>query len=788
VWVGARIFANILLASAMPEEQSTSFVGQPLSRVDGRAKVTGRARYATEDLPENVAHAVAVNSGIAAGRIQDMDTAEAEKAPGVLAVITHRNAPRLARPTLHPAGQSLPVLQGPEIQHYGQFIAVVVAETFEQARHASSLVRVNYEPRKAQTFATGREHAIAPSSGQTVRQTKADNRRGDPQRGFSEATTIVDAVYRTPIQHHCAMESHATLAWWEAGRLHAHDATENYVGTRQLLAEVFGLEEESVHVFTEFVGGSFGSKGQSWPHVILAALAAQHVGRPVKLALARQQTFTNAGHRTPTEQRLALGAAADGGLTATRHDSIMHTSQFDEFVEPCGQHTELLYSCPNVAVSHRIVRANVGTPTFTRGPGETPGSFALESAMDELAIALKMDPVKLRERCDAERDEHVNRPWSSRRLKECYALAAEKFGWAERNPEPRSMRDGRWLIGWGMATTTLGSSYRKAEARARFQDDGQAVIECATHEIGVGNYTILTQIAADSLAIPMERVTIALGDSRFPPTPRGGSPAASSVGSAVLTAARDLRAQLIGLALEDRASPLHGLKHAELEVKSGRVFEKKNPARGELYTEILARRGLRSIAAKAVAQPGRERGQPSASALVGGSGERTVAETDPAKAGKKSAPEPGEFSFHSFGAHFCEVAVDADLGMARVRRWVGAFDCGRILNPKTATSQVSGGIVWGIGNALMEGLIQDPRDGAFINTNLAEYHVATCADVPAIEVHFLDGIDERANPLGVKSVGELGNVGSAAAIANAIFHATGRRVRDLPITPDKLLV
>jgi xanthine dehydrogenase YagR molybdenum-binding subunit len=769
-----------------------SLIGQPLQRVDGRAKVTGAARYAAEGLPPNAAHAVGVGSSIAAGRILSMETAEAERAPGILAIITHQNAPRLGRPSLHPAGQSLPILQGPKIEYRGQFIGVVVAETFEQAQYAASLVRVDYERREPQIFATGRQRAIAPPSGQTSRGTKVDNQRGDPRRGLTEAIAIVEQSYTTPIQHHCAMEPHATLAWWEGAQLIVHDATENYAGTQQVLAEAFGLAQENVRVFTDFVGGSFGGKGQSWPHVILAALAAQRVRRPVKFALTRRQTFANAGHRAPTEQRFALGAATDGRLTATRHDTLTHTSQFDDFVEPCGEHTERLYSCPNLAVTHRIVRAHVGTPTYTRGPGETPGSFAWESAMDELAVVLKMDPVKLRVQCDAELDEQEGRPWSSRWLKECYALAAAKFGWVRRNPEPRSTRDGRWLIGWGMAATTLGSPFRKAEARGILHADGRAVIECATHEIGVGNYTILTQIAAQGLGVPIERVTVSLGDSRFPPTPRGGSPAAASVGSAVLTVAQDLRAQIIELALEDQASPLYGLKRPEISVENGRIFEQKSPARGETYIEILARRKLRRIEAKAVAQPGRERGHPAAAALTGGSGQRTVTDPDPQAPRRKpegEVPAPVDvFSFHSFGAHFCEVRVDADLGVVRVTRWVGAFDCGRILNPLTAASQVRGGIVWGLGNALMEGIVQDAHTGAFVNSNLAEYHIATCADVPALEIHFLDRPDPRANPLGAKSVGELGNVGSAAAIANAIYHATGRRVRELPITADKLLV
>ena len=769
----------------MSQEQSTTtkIIGKPVDRVDGRLKVTGGARYSAEIPTENVVHAVLFQSTIARGRIKSIDTGAVERAPGVLAVITHLNAPRLAQPTWLPAGQSLPILQNPEIHYCGQHIGVVVATTLEQAAHAATLVRVTYDEQKpVGVMAQRLNEAFLPPMGLSGGGGPVDSRRGDVERGLATAVRI-EQTYTTPTEHHNAMEPHATIALWEGDNLTVYDATQNVSGARQVLASAFGMRQEKVRVVSHFLGGGFGSKGLNWPHVTIAALAAQQVKRPVKLVLERHQMFTSTGYRAPTLQRITLGATRAGKLTAIRHATTMHTSMFDDFVEPCGLMTRMMYSCPNVEVSHRLVRMNVGTPTFTRAPGEASGSFALESAIDELAYELKIDPIDLRNRNHADRDEHKNHPWSSKSLREAYRLGAERFGWARRNPAPRSMRDGRYLIGYGVASATYPANYRPASARAIFSADGRALVQCGTHDLGTGAYTVMTQIAAETLGLPVERVRFELGDTRLPPAPgAGGSCSAASAGSAVQAAARTLRTRLIDMALRDENSPLRGLDTSVVTVESGRIFARENPSRGETYVQVLARLGEKVVEVVAATQPGRERPAPGGSTATS---QQPGTEQDRGAQAEES--ESGVYSFHSFGAHFCEVRVDPDLGTVRVARFLGCYGVGRVLNLKTATSQMHGGMTWGISMALQEETHMDARYGRYVNANLGEYHVPVNADIPAIEAYFVEEEDQHVNPIGVKGIGEIGIVGVAAAVANAIFHATGKRIRNLPITPDKLL-
>ena len=573
------------------------------------------------------------------------------------------------------------------------------------------------------------------------------------------------------------MEPHATIALWEGDNLTVYDATQNVSGVRQVLASALGIRQEKVRVVSHFLGGGFGSKGLNWPHTTIAAIAARQVKRPVKLVLERPQMFTSAGHRAPTIQQITLGATQAGKLTAIRHATTSHTSMFDDFVEPCGSMTQIMYSCPNVEVSHRLIRANVGTPTFMRAPGEASGSFALESAIDELAYKLKLDPIEFRNRNYAERDEHENRPWSSKSLRETYRLGAERFGWTRRNPVPRSMRDGRYLIGYGVASATYPANYRAASARAVFFADGRALVQIGTHDLGTGTYTIMTQIAAETLGLPLDRVRFELGDTRLPPSPgAGGSTSSASAGSAVQAAARSLRSRLIEMALRDENSPLYGLGTSAVTVESGRIFARDNPSRGETYVQVLARLGEKVVEVVASAQPGRERATPGTPTASQRPGTEQAQET-----------QSGVYSFHSFGAHFCEVRVDPDLGTVRVARVLGCYGVGRVLNLKTATSQMHGGIVWGISMALQEETHMDTRSGQYINANLGEYHVPVNADIPAIETYFVEENDPYVNPIGAKGIGETGIVGVAAAIANAVYHATGKRVRSLPITLDKVI-
>ena len=756
--------------------QTNQVIGKPIDRVDGHLKVTGGARYSAEIRTPKLAHAVLVQSTIASGRISRIDTAAALASPGVLAVINHKNAPKLTQPAQRPAGESLPIFQSADILYYGQHVAVVVAETLEQAEYAATLIRLDYEQKKPvlDINAPGAE-TLRPKLRFTSSGHPMQTERGNVAQGLAQAAVRVSETYTVPTEHHNAMEPFATIASWEGDQLTVYDSTQGVSNTRQVLAEVFGLAQDKVRVVAKYIGGGFGSKGGVWTHTPLAALAAKQIRRPVKLVLKRQQMFSANGHRTRTEQKIVIGATRDGRLTAMQHDTLSHTSMLDAFVEPCGQMTQMLYSCKNLSVSHTLARLNVGSPTFQRAPGESVGSFALESAMDELAHALNLDPVELRNRNYADIDEQENRPFSSKSLRECYQLGAEKFGWSNRNPTPRSTRDGRWLIGYGMATATYPANFSPATARAIFRADGHIVVQCGTVDLGTGMYTIGTQIAADTLGIPVAQVRYEIGDTKLPNAPAaGGSQSSASAGSAVLNACKQLRSRLIHLAVTDKRSPVWGLTEDELTVENGRIIAKNDLKRGETYVDVLRRRGQQQVDVTAGAAPGLERPQP---------GESTGWDesTDKAKA------ENPAYSFHSFGAQFCEVRVDEELGIVRVSRFLGVYGAGRILNLKTAISQLHGGIIWGISMAMHEETHLDPRFGHFVNADLAEYHVPVNLDIPFIDAHFVEETDPFVNPLGVKGVGEIGIVGVAAALANAVFNATGKRIRTLPITPDKLL-
>lgn len=743
-------------------------VGQPMDRVDGRLKVTGGAKYAAEFNLPGLAHAVLVQSTVARGRVRSMDADAARRAPGVIAVITPDNMPPMPRPSVPPAGQSVPLLDK-EILYSGQNVAVVVAETFEDAIRGAELVRVEYDAEKP--AAVMEEHlneAYVPQNGRGVQ-----SKRGDFSSGAASAATKIDQVYRTPIEHHNPMEPHATVAYWEGNKLVAYDATQGVSTSAENLAELFGLTTEDVRVIDPFVGGGFGSKGQAWPHAPIAAMAAKVVGRPVKLALTRRQMFTSNGHRPETRQATVLGAGSDGKLVALQHQMHGHTSQLDDFMEPTGSLPSLLYSCPNVDILHHLVRLNVGAPTYMRAPGESSGSFSIETAMDELAVALNLDPVELRLRNYAETDESTGQKWSSKSLRECYQRAAERFGWAGRNPRVGSMRQGRYLVGYGMATASYPANFRPAGARARMYADGSVLIQCGTQDLGTGTYTILTQIAADALGVPPSRVRVEIADTALPKAPgSGGSCSATSAGSAVLAAATAVRAQVIGLATADHTSPLYNVKSSDIVVRNGRVSSKQDPSKAMTYAEILGHYGKKLVEQEAFARPGIERG--------GGQG--APQGTEPSDKGKGNG-----YTMQGFGAQFCEVHIDPDTGMLRVARWVGAFALGKVLNEKTITSQLKGGIVWGIGMGLEEQTLIDPRYARYVNSNLAEYHVPVNADVPPIDVILVPEKDTLVSPIGAKGAGEIGITGAAAAIGNAVYHATGKRIRDLPITLDKVV-
>ena len=704
---------------------TTAFIGQPISRVDGRQKVTGGATYAAEFNVPGQAHGAIVRSTVANGRIASIDSTAAERATGVVAVLTHRNAPRLAYRG-HKAfvdaetGERLHVLQDDRVSHQGQPIALVIADTLEQANHAATLVRVAYAPETANTD-IARVEPVPP----TGELRPAVTRRGNAEGALATAPVKIEHTYVIPRENHNPIEMHATIAAWDGDRLTLWDKTQWVHNTADEIAAVFGIPAQNIRVVSPFVGGAFGSALRTWPHVTLAALGARAAGRPVKVMLTRREMYYAVGYRPHTVQRVALGAARDGRLAAIVHDGYQETSTYEEFTEALLNSSRFLHSCPNVTTRHRLARMNVHTPTYMRAPGEVSGIFALESAMDELAVALNIDPVELRLRNEPEQDEFKKLPFSSRSTKQCYRLAAERFGWSRRNREPRTMRDGRWLIGWGMATATYPMNYAPASAMARLLPDGTAEVMSAASDMGPGTWTSMTQVAAETLGLPIERVKFTLGDTRLPRAPvHGGSLTMASVGSAVQAACRRAR------------------------------------------EDALARGGANDLA-----EAMRRLGQPvEASADV------------------KPGDEAQRFSMHAFGALFVEVAVDPDLGETRVRRIVGGYGVGRIVNPKTTRSQCIGGMIGGIGMALMEHAVVDGRNGRIPNANFAEYAVPVHADAPPVmDVIFVEEHDPHVNPLGVKGVGEIAMVGVAPAITNAIFHATGKRIRELPVTPDKLL-
>jgi xanthine dehydrogenase YagR molybdenum-binding subunit len=710
-----------------------NIIGKPLNRVDGNLKVTGGALYSAEFPQENLAYAVAIGSKIARGKIQSIDTSAAQ-IPGVVSVITHENAPELqpAKPFTEggSAGEKRLPLQDNIVYHSGEHIGVVVADTLEQATYAASLVRFTYEEETPII-------EIDKQRGEEFEPEKVFGKppkvvRGNPQEAFEKADIKIDQTYITPTENHNPIEPHATIAVWENDKLTVYNATQTTYGTKQALASSLDIPEENVRVICQFIGGAFGCKGTVWSNVYLAAIAAREVNRPVKLVLTREDMFNVVGHRAQTEQNVKLGATRDGKLTAIIHDGISHTSMFDEFVEPFTVATHMMYACENLQASQRLIRLNRGTPTFMRAPGEASGVFALEAAMDELAYALNLDPIELRLRNHADTDPDTNLPWSSKSLKECYQIGAEKFGWSKRNPEPGSMRDGRYLIGMGMATATYPAFTSPASAKAKMLSDGSVVVQSSTHDMGGGTATVMAQLIADTLDLPFEKVCFEYGDTRLPKAPvSGGSMTVSSVGSAVHGAVKALQAKVLELAGQD--------KNDSLTIED--------------YANILAKNNKQQIEVE------------------------YDAESDQDK----------KYSKHAFGAQFVEVRIDPDFGEVRINRYTGAFACGKILNEKTARSQFMGGIIMGIGMALMEETLVDPNLGRVMNANLAEYHVPVNADIPDIDIEMIEEVDNNVNAIGTKGIGEIGITGVAAAVANAVYHATGKRIRDLPITPDKVM-
>lgn len=741
---------------------NTTILGPARSRVDGRLKVTGAAKYSVEFEVPKCAYGWTIESNIAKGKITALDTKAAQAVPGVLAVLSHLNAPKLKAAPKKQEGagirseQRFP-LSDDQIHYAGQYVALVVAETIEQARHAASLVRVSYAAEEPLLTMEAAEHKAEQPAKNNDEHVQI--KKGDVEAALKNADLIkIEQTYITPTETHNPIEMSGTIAAWEGDqKLTLYDATQFVKGVQNVLAQALGLEIENVRIICPFVGGAFGCKGAVWMHVLLAAMGAKVAGVPVKVHVTRRNMFVGTGHRTPTRQTLSLAATPDGKLQAMQHVSETLTSTVGQFTESCGaRSTGILYESPSIRVEETVYPVNVSTPTFMRAPGECPGTYALECAMDELAYALRMDPMALRLANDAANHPTKNVPFSAKHLKEAYQLGAEKFGWAQRKAEPRSMREGDLLVGWGMATATYPAHKMSAAARVQLRANGTATVQCATHDLGTGAYTAFTQISSEQLGLPFENVTFELGKSDFPFGPvAGGSNSTGTVGTAIHEVASLLHQALAQLAVKDAKSPLYNLKADEIAmVAPGRIGLKTDSTKSDSYTDILTRAGKDSIDVQSEMKPPEEN--------------------------KKMA-------FQSFGAHFCEVKIDPYLPRVQVTRVVSVMNCGRIVSAKTARSQIIGGVVMGIGMALTEETSYDPKTGLPVIRNLADYHVPTNADVPEIDVHFVGEPDFAFNPIGARGLGEIGITGIAAAIANAVYHATGKRIRDLPITPDKLI-
>lgn len=769
-------------------------VGQPVDRVDGRLKVTGGAKYSAEFKLENLAYGVTVQSTITKGHINNINTSAAKKAPGVIDILTYKNAMQLHFPAGSDPGagkfaeKDLMPLQSDRIFYDGQHIAVVIAETLEQAEHAVSLLQITYDKQDA-VFDLNKNLGKAYKPPKGLRGSEIQIKRGDVEPALQSAAVKIDETYSTPVYHHNAMEPHATTAEWHGEELMVYDATQSVAGSQSLLSQMLGIPKDKVRLVSYYIGGGFGSKGFAWPNTVMTAMAAKLVNRPVKLVLTRQQVFTTGGRRSETIQNVALGADAAGKISAIKHASTVETSFVDEFIESVGLVTSMLYSSPNLDVSHSLVRLNKGTPCPMRAPGEAVGSFGLEVAMDELANKLKIDPIQLRLINYAEEEPQKNKPFSSKNLKECYQQGADAIGWNTRNPEPRSMREGKYLVGYGMATATYPANRSKSTAKAILFADGHAEFECATQDIGTGTYTVMTQLAADTLNLPIDKVKVKLGDSKFPAGANsGGSQVTASVGPAIRAAALGVIEKIIQLAVADKNSPLYQKDAEKVILKDGRLVLSGNESKGESFSEILMRNQTPQIEAQAAVNAS-TREQTEANPAASGSAEESAAKESAKNPAIQSdeAVDRKKYSFHSFGAHFVKVRVDPELGKVYIDKMVGVMDIGKVMNMKLAKNQIMGGQIFGIGMALMEGTEYDPNRGRVVTRDLANYLVPVHADMPDFEVIFLDKPDTIISPVGARGIGEIGVTGITAAIVNAVYHATGIRVRDLPIRPDKLI-
>ena len=737
-------------------------VGRATSRVDGPAKVTGAARYSAEYPAPDLAYGIVVSSTIARGKITSIDTSAALAVPGVVQVFTHENRRRTAwldynyQDEVAPPGSPFRPLHGPEIVYSGQPVALVVAETFEAAGHAASLVKVEYEAAEHVTDLEVKRHEAYVPKKKRSGVKPPPSPRGDAASAFGAAAIHVDEEYTHAIEHHNPMEPHASTVVWEGGgKLTVYDKIQGPQNSQKYITSVFGLGADDVKVVNAYVGGAFGAGLRPQYQLFLAVMAALELERSVRVVLTRDQMFTFT-HRPHALQTVRLGADEQGKLMSVRHDVVQSTSHFEDYQENIVNWSGLMYHCDNVELTHKLAQIDTYTPGDMRAPGATTGVFALEIAMDELAERAAIDPIELRLRNYAEKDQDENKNFTSKELRACYRQGAERFGWARRSAAPRSMKEGRELVGWGMATGCWEAYFQKTTARATLKADGSLQVATATSDIGTGTYTILAQLGADALGVPLEKVDVRIGDSTLPYSPvQGGSWTAASAGTAVQLACKAVGEKLLGFARAMDNSPLANASPEHVTFRDGRIELQSDPARFVTFADAMRAGEVESIEAEETASP--------------------------------DLLTSMRYSMYTHSAIFAEVKVDEELGIIRITRIVNAVAAGKILNPKTARSQILGGIVMGMGMAVAEESMLDHNLGRFMNHNLAEYHVPVNADIHDIEVIFVDEHDDKASPIGVKGLGEIGIVGTAAAIANAIYHATGKRIRELPITPDKLL-
>ena len=735
-----------------------SSIGQPLTRREGVLKVTGRARYAADNHPPGMLHAVLAVSSIARGRVVFLDVAAAKGHPGVVEVMTPTNRPALAADPdakLHPFMFRMELLQNDEVRYANQSIAVVIAETLEAATEGAALLSPRYEVQPARIGLDAGDSFVPAAIGVG---NPAEMRRGDVEAGLAAATHHVDATYETAIQYHNAMEPHAIVAAWHGDTLSIDTPSQGMAMAQGRIAGLFGMSPDKIHIRSPFLGGGFGSKGLISGPQILGILAARMVGRPVKLVLRREHMYGPVGHRSASRQRLRIGADADGLLTAIDHHARVASSTFDDFFEPAADASHTLYASPAIATSHEAVRLDTGTPLFMRAPGEATGSIALESAIDEMAHACGMDPLAFRLKNYADAEPISGKPFSSKALRECYAQGADAFGWSRRALAPRQMRDDSGLlVGWGVGSATFPALMFQAEARAAIRRDGSGLMEIGAHDMGQGAWTALGQIAADGLGLDLDRVQFNSGTSDLPDAGiAGGSAHTATAGMAIHNAGVAVIAKLADLASGDERSPLYGAGNAGFVARDGRLYRRDDDRRSESYVDILTRAGLAQV-----------------------------------EASGKGAADPAaqsNYAMHAHGAVFAEVKVDPELGQIRVTRMVGAFAAGRVINPRMVRSQILGGMIWGVSFALHERAVMDRRSGRTMNANLADYHVPVNADVPSMQALMVEEHDPHVNALGIKGVGEIGVTGSAGAVANAVWHATGTRVRRFPIGIDELVM